>query len=408
MIKISKHTKLGFLIIACLFILVWGINFLKGINLFKNKSEYYVVYDRIDGLIASSAISINGFKVGQVSNIQLLSDNSGRILVTLALQGKTKIPKGSTAQIISTDIMGTKSVNLLISKSFEFYKSQDTIPGETGGDLKDQILPLKKKAEKLIGSFDTIMVSFNNVLNQQTRENLKQTFTSLNHTMANLELVSADLNQILKSGKVNTIIDNLEGVTAKFNKNSGQIENIIKNFSSLSDSLSGLKINKLNTAIAGLNQVIQKLNSNQGSAGMLINDSQLYQNLVNLSNSLDVLIKDVRSNPRRYVHLSAIDMGKDYYIIPGTATANAKNDVIFKVLLTSSTSRLTTESDLFKGLGNIEEEKVHKMYNYLAGKASDFNEISILLKTAQTNFPDAIVVAFKNGKMIKLEKAINK
>jgi len=110
MIKISKHTKLGFLILACLTILIWGINFLKGIDLFKRNSTYYVVYDRIDGLLESSSISINGYQVGQVSDIQLQKDNSGKLLVTLSLQGDFKIPKGSSAKIVASDLMGTKSV----------------------------------------------------------------------------------------------------------------------------------------------------------------------------------------------------------------------------------------------------------------------------------------------------------
>ena len=108
MIRISKYTKLGFVVLACLAILIWGINFLKGTNLFKRSTDYYVVYEKIDGLLESSSVTINGFQVGQVSDIQLMSDYSGRLMVTVSLHGNYSIAKGTVAKIVSSDIMGTK------------------------------------------------------------------------------------------------------------------------------------------------------------------------------------------------------------------------------------------------------------------------------------------------------------
>ncbi|MBL7970517.1 MAG: MCE family protein, partial [Prolixibacteraceae bacterium] len=161
MIKISKYTKLGLVLLASLTILIWGINYLKGIDLLKRSTNYYVVYDKIEGLLESSTVSINGYQVGQVSEIKFLGDYSGRLLVTLSLQGDFKIAKGSTAKIVSSDIMGTKSVKLDVVHSGEYYEPDDTIPGTTESDLKEQVsmqvLPLKKKAEELIASFDSAL-----------------------------------------------------------------------------------------------------------------------------------------------------------------------------------------------------------------------------------------------------------
>jgi len=414
MIKISKYSKLGFLLLACLTILVWGINFLKGIDIFKRNTNYYVIYEKIEGLLESSSVTINGYQVGQVSEIKLMDDYSGRLFVTLSLQGDYKIAKGTTAKIVSSDIMGTRAIKLEIVHSGEYYQPNDTIPGTTEGDLKEQVsmqvLPLKKKAEELIASMDSALTVVTYVFNKETRDNLTQSFENINRTVANIESASAELNKIMGSGKVNSIVTNLDSITMSINQNSDEITNIIKNFSTLSDSLSKLNLSpvfaEISSSVAGINKIIQKLNTTDSSAGLLINDPVLYQNLNNLSSSLDLLLKDVRNNPKRYVHFSAFNVGKDVYITAKPSAPDDKNQIIYKVHLISSPVKLSTESAFFKGLGKIEEIKLSQTYNYMAGKSSDFENISTLLETAKINFPDATLVAFKNGRKIKLEKAI--
>jgi phospholipid/cholesterol/gamma-HCH transport system substrate-binding protein len=387
---------------------------LKGIDLFKRNSNYYVVYDRIDGLLESSAVSVNGYQIGQVSDIQLLSNNSGKLLVTLSLQGDFKISKGSSAKIIASDLMGTKSIKLMVEKSGEYYKANDTIPGTIESDLKEQVsmqvLPLKNKAEELIASLDSALTVITSVFNEKTRTNLSKSFENINLTLANLESTSAELNKVVSSGKVNSIVTNLDGITTTVNKRSKEISNLIKNLSSISDSLAKQDITplfaKIDSTIGGLNSIVEKINSPESSAGKLLNDPALYQNLTSLTNSLDLLLKDVRSNPKRYVHFSAFNIGKDVYITARPATDQEKNQIIYKVHLISSPAKISTESPLFKNLGKVEEIKVNENYLYLVGKTADFNKISALLETARINFPEATLIAYKNGRKIKLEKAL--
>jgi phospholipid/cholesterol/gamma-HCH transport system substrate-binding protein len=397
-----------------MFILIWGINYLKGIDIFRRNINYFVVYEKIDGLLKSSVVNINGYQVGQVTDIRFLNDYSGRILVSLSLQGDYKIAKGSIAKIVSSDIMGTKSIKIEIVHSGDYYNPNDTLPGATESDLKEQVsmqvLPLKKKAEELIASFDSALTVVTYVFNKQTRENLTQSFENINRTVANIEASSAELKKIMGEGKINSIVTNIDSISSTIRMNSGQITNILKNMSDLSDSLSKLKISpvfaEISESIAGLNTIIQKLNTTESTAGMLINDPVLYQNLNNLAGSLDLLLKDVRINPKRYVHFSAFNMGKDVYITTKPATLKDKDQVVYKVHLISSPAKLSVESAFFKGLGPIEELKVNDTYNYLAGESSDFTKINELLDLARINFPDASLVAFKNGRKIKLEKAI--
>lgn len=414
MIRISKYTKLGLLVIACLTIFIWGINFLKGIDILKKNTKYYVIYEKIDGLLKSSSVTINGYQVGKVSDIKFMSDYSGRLLATLSLQGDFKIAKGSTARIVSSDIMGTKSIKLAIVHSGEYYKENDTIPGDTDRDLKEevsmQVLPLKKKAEELIASLDSALTVVTYVFNQRTRENLTESFENINRTIANIQSASAELNKIIGSGKINSIVENLDSISGSFKQNSGNVTKVISNVTALSDSLAKLNISpvfeEIKSLVSGVNTIIKKLNTTDSSAGMLINDPALYQNLNSLANSMDLLLKDLRSNPKRYVHFSAFNVGKDVYITAKPGQPGSKNEVVFKIHLISSPARLSTESTFFKGLGPIEEIKISETYNYMAGKSADFSQITKLLEKAKTNFPDANLVAFKNGRKIKLEKAI--
>lgn len=414
MIRISKYTKLGLLVIACLTIFIWGINFLKGIDILKKNTKYYVIYEKIDGLLKSSSVTINGYQVGKVSDIKFMSDYSGRLLATLSLQGDFKIAKGSTARIVSSDIMGTKSIKLAIVHSGEYYKENDTIPGDTDRDLKEevsmQVLPLKKKAEELIASLDSALTVVTYVFNQRTRENLTESFENINRTIANIQSASAELNKIIGSGKINSIVENLDSISCSFKQNSGNVTKVISNVTALSDSLAKLNISpvfeEIKSLVSGVNTIIKKLNTTDSSAGMLINDPALYQNLNSLANSMDLLLKDLRSNPKRYVHFSAFNVGKDVYITAKPGQPGSKNEVVFKIHLISSPARLSTESTFFKGLGPIEEIKISETYNYMAGKSADFSQITKLLEKAKTNFPDANLVAFKNGRKIKLEKAI--
>lgn len=414
MIKISKYTKLGFVILASLAILVWGINYLKGIDILKRNTNYYVVYDKIDGLVRSSQVTINGYQVGQVSDISFMSDYSGRLLVTLSLQNQFKIGKGSIARIVSSDIMGTKSIKMELAHSSVYYNPNDTIPGSIESDLKEQVsmqvLPLKRKAEQLIASLDSALTVVTYVFNQKTRKNLTESFENINRTIENLQVSSSELSKIMASGHINSIVNNVDSITGAIKNNSGQITNIIQNLSSLSDSLSQLEISpvfaQLSSTISGLDTIVQKLNTSNNSAGLLLNDSELYKKLNNLAESLDLLLKDVRINPKRYVHFSAFNIGKDVYITAKPNNHQSKDQVVFKVHLITSPAKLSAESTFFKGLGPIEEIKISETYNYLAGSTDSFDEISKLLNKARENFPDATVVAFKNGRKIKLENAI--
>lgn len=412
--KYSKYVKLGVLIVITLTILIWGLSYLKGKDVFKKSKNYFVVYDRIDGLQESSKITMNGYQVGQVYDIQFLPDNSGRLVVTLMMDQNFNIPVNSVAQIISSDIMGTRTIKMVFSQEKTFYQSGDTIPGAIESDLKEQVsmqvLPLKNKAEQLLGTVDSAIVALTVILNEDARNNLSQSFANINRSIDNIEKTTSDLQQIVSAqkGNIQLTMENVRDITSALSKNSKELENTIKNMSSFSDTLSRLPITPVveNIALASeqLLDLINKMNSTESTAGLLLNDDQLYRSITELSENLSTLIKDIQTNPKRYLEFSAIDFGKEYYINT-TGDVSDKN-VVFKVLLVSSENQVSTSSKYFEGLGEIEEYQANGAFSYLTGNTSIYSEIVKIQDQAKKKFPEATIVAFKNGKLIKLEKVL--
>ncbi|MCW0482220.1 MlaD family protein [Gaoshiqia sediminis] len=416
--KVSKYTKLGILIIFSIAVFIWGMNYLKGIDFFKKNTVYYALYDHIDGLVTSSAVMMNGYQVGQVKEINFSGRNDGSLLVTFSLEGDFKIPQGSEARIVSSDIMGTRSIKLLINPSDNYYSSYDTIPGSIEGDLKEQVsmqvLPLKNKAEQLLASLDSAITVVTYIFNAEARKNLSESFAHINQTILNLQQTSAQFNTLMQaeSGNIQAIIGNLKQVSETLSGSSANFANIAENFSAISDSLAAVQLTAMMedivSSVNGLEQIIAKINNKEGSAGMLINDPQLYNNLTLVSQSLDNLLNDIRNNPKRYVHFSAFDLGKDVYISTREPEKQASSDYSFKVHLISSPTRLNTNLELFDNLPKVEEVEVSGVYNYLIGNTSNLEEIFELHKQAMHVFPDATIISFKNERQVKLEKALRK
>ncbi|HKJ44061.1 MAG TPA: MlaD family protein [Sunxiuqinia sp.] len=416
--KLSRYTKLGLLIVFTFAVFIWGMNYLKGIDFFKENTLYNVVYQRIDGLLESSAVTMNGYQVGQVKTIHFSDKNDGSLVVTFSLQGDFKIPRGTVARIVSSDLMGTKSIKLQIVPSNSYYQSGDTIPGSVEDDLKEQVsmqvLPLKNKAEQLLASLDSAITVVTYVFNDETRKNLSESFAHINQTILNLETTSKDFKELLQSEKVNidSILTNVNKLSGTMADNSDEFTNVMGNLSSISDSLAsanlGQLVESLSASSSEIKGILTKLNEGQGSAGKLLNDDELYANLTDMSQSLDFLLKDIRTNPKRYLHFSAIDLGKNVYIAPKKKKSANPSDYSFKVHLISSPSRLNIHSKMFDQFDHVEEMEVSGGYSYLTGNSSNIDDIMKIQAKAVTVFPDASVVAFKNGRKVKLEKALRK
>ena len=412
--KLSKYTRLGLVIVFSLTVLIWGLSYLKGNDIFKNNSYYHVYYDRVDGLVKSNKVEVNGFQIGQVSNVTFAPDNSGRLLVTFSIDASFKIPVNSVARIVSSDIMGTRSIKIIFSGQNEFYQSNDTIPGTVESDLKEQVsmqvLPLKTKAEELLGTIDSAITVLTAILNEDARDNLIESFENFNKTMDNLETTTAEIEEIVTTQKepIKHIVSNLDELSTTFKDNAKTLETIMVNLSSFSDTLSNVSVtpmlNNLTDVSNKISLTLDKLNSNESTAGLLLNDAALYESINSLTENLAFIISDIQQNPKRYLKFSAMDFGKEVYI--NTKDDASGKDIVFKVHLVSTKTKISLTNEAFTGLKDIEEYYQNGIYSYLYGSTSSYTKIEDIHNSVRMKFPESKVVAFKNGKLIKLEKAL--
>ena len=305
--RISKEFKSGFIFLLAVIFLVYGLKYLKGLNVFQTNKPYYAIYDDIDGLQIGSSIRLNGFNVGMVNNIILNSDNN--LIVTLNIDGLDNIPENSICKIVNQDLMGTKGVSLILGQSKSFASSGDTLFGRVENSLQDevnaQILPLKNKAEGLIGSVDSLLTIVTAVLNKNTRNSLSNSIKSLDETFAILSKTMVKIDSMVydNDARVSKVLSNLESITTNLNDSSSGIKPILYNLSSISDTLSNANFGSL---VNNINTISNNINSGSGSLTKLMNDEKLYNNLEKSTSELAELIEDIKNNPKRYVNFSIL------------------------------------------------------------------------------------------------------
>lgn len=327
--KISREVKIALVFIVALGLFIWGFNFLSGKNVFTNDKILYAVYDQVNGLTEANPVVVNGFKVGQVKKIGFLPGNSEKMLVEIMItDDDVKIPKSSIARLFSSDIMGSRAIEIKLGKGTDYIEEGDTLETEMGATLgeevSDQMLPIKKKFETVMLSIDSVLVIIQSVFNESTRQNLMLSFESIKMTLRNLEHTTYNIDTLVTTQrhKLSDIIGNVESISSNIKDNNAKITNIINNFSSISDTLTKAKIsstiNNANTALKEFNDILGKVNRGEGSLGMLVNNDSLYKNLESSSLQLEQLITDIKLNPQRYLHFSLIGRGakQNKYVAP--------------------------------------------------------------------------------------------
>ncbi len=312
--KIRKEIKVGVIFVVATAILIWGLMYLKGLELLKTSRKFYAVYDQVNGLVAANPISIKGLKVGQVKKLYFDPHNPEKIIVELYVLGDYPIAKNSYARIFSSSLLGSPEVEIVPGDSKVMAVNGDTLLSSTeatlGQEVNKQLLPLKTKAENLISSIDSIAIIVQEVLNKNTRDNLvdaiehvKQSLENIAHTTHNLDtLMSSQRNNLTK------IIKNVESISSNLSHNNDKITNIINNFSNLSDSLAKTNIPQtiaqVNKAISDLDVMLLKINKGEGSVGQLLNNEQLYNEVEKAARDLNMLLEDIKKNPSKYVKVS--------------------------------------------------------------------------------------------------------
>ena len=304
--KINNETKVGILTIVALTILILGFNFLKGKNLFDKSKKIYAVFQDMGSLEKSNEVKINGLPIGSVFDKREIDKDVSAIIITINITRDINIPDNSVAYI-GSGLVGASFIIIEKGDSKTFLKLGDTLKTrEVKGIMSEvtaQINPTLVKVRTVLDSLTQTIMGVNGLLNSDAKDNLRQTF-------ANLNRASSALNGLLdnQTGALAKTLNNAETITEDFKKNSANISSTISNAKLASEKLAALElkptIDSLNAMIRQLKSAVAKIASKDGTLGALINDKTLYNKLNDAILSAEILMDDLRTNPKRYVNLS--------------------------------------------------------------------------------------------------------
>lgn len=298
--RLSKEIKAAFFVLSTILLFIFGFNYLKGSSILDKQKTIYAVYDEVDGLLVGANVMINGLSIGNVTELDFLP-NSTKIIVTLKVKDKLNFSSKSTASIYETGVLGGLAIS--IEPLFEresIVKTGDTLMSSVRPGLTElinrQIEPLSRQLQSTITSVDSIFTGASNVLNRQTQEEIKESISVLTSAINAINNSSLIIEETLisKNTQINNTIDSFEKISS--------------NLSNVSDELNSFGLSSLLTnlqvSVDGIGSIVDKLDSDNSTLGKLINEDEVYNNLNSSIESLNILINDIKANPKKYVHFS--------------------------------------------------------------------------------------------------------
>lgn len=289
-----------------------GFSYLKSSTIFDQSRTFYAVYDHVGGLQSGTQVSLNGLVVGNVSSIKF-KDNSGKLLVTFVVNNDFEFSKNSGVELFDTGIIGGKGLQIIPAfDGASNAQSGDTLKSAVKPGLTElvqqRLTPLQMSLESAFTDADTLLTNINSILDDRTKLELQQGIAGLNDLIRSFQGSAAKLNALLEANgeELDSSIKNINTIT--------------QNLSMISDSLAqaglGKTISNLQSTVSSLNSVLSKVERGEGSLGKMANDSELYDNLTEVSRELDLLLQDFRLNPKRYVNVSVFGKKQKDYELP--------------------------------------------------------------------------------------------
>ena len=300
--KFTKEIKVGFLAVLGIMMSVFSYNYLKGINLFEKNRKFIVKYEKVDGLSVSNPVTMNGFKIGKVQKINFNSKNTRELLVDIVIVNDVIFPKTSLAELYETGLIGGKAIAIIPD-----YKNDSTIaidgdylkgvikPGLT--ELVNQILPqVQLQIEAVMKNAEIVLQNINTLFDDETKKELKSSIEDFSNLARSLSETSDEISKLIANNS-----ENLTNSLSDFRSATNNIKIITDSLKS--DDINSITTN-LNSLVNNLNSITTSLKNSEGTAGKLINDKSIYDNLENATNQLNRLIEDIKLNPNRYINFS--------------------------------------------------------------------------------------------------------
>jgi len=299
--KSKSSIRVAIFVIAAIVVFYLGANFLKGIDTFSKKTYYYTVSDKTTGLNIGSVVGINGYPIGKITNISMMSDNPFRICIEFFIKENIKIPIDSRVEI-TENLLSSTTLALFLGEAHTYAKTKDTLQfSNVSSSMFDDIGSILLKLNTALASIDTIAFSLKNVLVQDKGSQ------SIAKSLSHLENIMAEAEHLMGANrtKIDKMVTDLTGFSKTLNENSPRLSAIMKNFDQISDSLAktdiAAVIKNANKTIEDINGIIYKINTGEGDIGQLLNNDTLYRNLEMATHNLNTLVKDIKENPGRYV-----------------------------------------------------------------------------------------------------------
>ncbi len=289
----SRELKVGILAVIAIFLLYFGFNFLKGVNIFSSTATYHGSYAAINGLTEQSPVYVKGYKVGQVDRIDYDFRKDESFIVTFSINKDIALPHGTEIALISDGLLGGTALQLNIptDDADGLYAKGDTLPTVVVPGLIDNLQTgLLADLSAAVQKLDTLLYTANA---QLEGDHLKTTLQNVDRISADLKTTSADIKRIV-ANDVPVVMTDVKSAVS-------DIKNVTEN---VRDVDIAATINKVDAVADQLKQFSESVNSKDGTVGMLLNDKQLYSNINEAVQSVDSLLVDIKAHPKRYVHFS--------------------------------------------------------------------------------------------------------
>jgi phospholipid/cholesterol/gamma-HCH transport system substrate-binding protein len=312
--KISREVMVGGVALITIVAFILLFNFLKGSAIFTSTDTYYIVYDNIAGLTESNPVEISGYQAGVVQNIRLINDGSGKLLVSISVDRNFDIPEGTKAEITTATLIAGMKIVLRMGDSKEMCQNHDTLDGYVATSIIDRlsqtITPLEGNISDMIIKLDSVISAINEVFTPEFSSDIRSAVSNVNNVTASLSEITGKEKEALMAS-----MESLEKFTAMLSDNSASLDTTIKNLAAVSDTVAsfdlGAALASLKSSLSNLDEIVKGINQGEGSAGKLVKDDNLYTNLNNTLTDLDLLLKDLKENPKKYVHFSLFGKKSD-------------------------------------------------------------------------------------------------
>lgn len=298
--KITKEIKVALLVLSGILLFIFGFNYLKGQNLLGSSRTFYALYDNVEGLTASTPVTINGMTVGKVIEISFKGDGSGKLLVKLLVDSEFQFSKNSRAELYETGLIGGKAIAIVPAfDGAEKAMDESYLDGGVKAGLSElvnqRLTPLQEKIEKMMLSADELLVNLNDVFDDKTKNNLKTSIAGLNGTISSFKETSNSLNQTVKNNQkyIDSILSNANSLTSNLNKIT----------SDLDEAELGKTVESLQSTLEKFDSILAGLEKGDGTMGKLLKDDALYNNLKGASKEMEELLEDIKLHPKRYFRI---------------------------------------------------------------------------------------------------------